>query len=37
VSNLVPVILGNIVGGGLLVGLVYHFVYQRLRTVDLGE
>ncbi len=27
VSNLVPVILGNIVGGGVLVGLVYWFVY----------
>ena len=25
--NLVPVILGNIVGGGVLVGLVYWFVY----------
>jgi formate/nitrite transporter len=36
-GNLAPVILGNIVGGGVLVGLVYHFVYQRLRTVDLGE
>jgi formate/nitrite transporter FocA (FNT family) len=28
-TNLVAVILGNIVGGGVLVGLVYHFVYQR--------
>lgn len=28
-TNLVAVILGNVVGGGLLVGLVYHFVYQR--------
>ena len=27
--NLVPVTLGNIVGGGLLVGLVYWFVYLR--------
>ncbi len=27
VNNLVPVILGNIVGGGVLVGLVYWFVY----------
>jgi len=29
VANLVPVTLGNIVGGGLLVGLVYWFVYLR--------
>ena len=28
-KNLVPVTLGNIVGGGLLVGLVYWFVYTR--------
>ena len=27
VANLVPVILGNVVGGGVLVGLVYWFVY----------
>ncbi|MDE0047762.1 MAG: formate/nitrite transporter family protein [bacterium] len=27
IDNLVPVILGNIVGGGVLVGLVYWFVY----------
>ncbi len=27
ISNLVPVILGNVVGGGVLVGLVYWFVY----------
>lgn len=29
VNNLVPVTLGNIVGGGVLVGLVYWFVYLR--------
>ena len=29
IGNLVPVTLGNIVGGGLLVGLVYWFVYLR--------
>lgn len=29
VNNLLPVTLGNIVGGGLLVGLVYWFVYLR--------
>ena len=28
-SNLVPVILGNIVGGSILVGLVYHLIYRR--------
>lgn len=29
IGNLVPVILGNIVGGGVLVGLVYYLVYLR--------
>ncbi len=33
VDNLVPVTLGNIVGGALLVGLVYWFVYLRQRPV----
>jgi formate/nitrite transporter len=28
--NLVPVLLGNIVGGSMLVGLVYHLIYQRM-------
>jgi len=28
-KNLVPVILGNLVGGGVLVGLVYHVIYRR--------
>jgi formate/nitrite transporter len=28
-SNLVPVILGNIIGGSVLVGLVYHVIYRR--------
>lgn len=27
--NLVPVLLGNIVGGSVLVGLVYHVIYRR--------
>jgi formate/nitrite transporter FocA (FNT family) len=27
--NLIPVTLGNIVGGGLFVGLIYWFVYVR--------
>jgi len=29
IHNLVPVILGNIVGGSVLVGLVYHVIYRR--------
>ena len=29
VSNLIPVILGNIIGGSVLVGLVYHVIYRR--------
>lgn len=28
-SNLVPVTLGNIVGGGVMVALVYYFVYRQ--------
>lgn len=32
VNNLLPVTLGNIVGGGILVGLVYWFVYLRTKT-----
>ena len=28
--NLVPVLLGNIVGGSMFVGLVYHLIYQRI-------
>lgn len=28
-GNLIPVILGNIVGGSVLVGLVYHVIYRR--------
>jgi len=31
IANLIPVTLGNIVGGGVLVGLVYWFVYLRPR------
>jgi formate/nitrite transporter len=34
VGNLVPVTIGNIVGGALLVGLVYWFVYLRARSGD---
>jgi formate transporter len=29
VDNLVPVTIGNVIGGALLVGLVYAFVYRR--------
>jgi formate/nitrite transporter FocA (FNT family) len=29
VGNLVPVTIGNIIGGGVLVGVVYWFVYLR--------
>jgi len=28
-SNLAPVLLGNLIGGSVLVGLVYHLIYQR--------
>lgn len=28
-KNLVPVTIGNIIGGGILVGIVYWFVYRR--------
>jgi formate/nitrite transporter FocA (FNT family) len=28
-QSLIPVILGNLIGGSVLVGLVYHFIYGR--------
>jgi len=28
-SNIVPVILGNIIGSSVLVELVYHVIYRR--------
>ena len=31
--NLVPVTLGNLVGGSVLVGLVYHTIYRRRELV----
>ena len=31
-SSLIPVTLGNVVGGGVLVGGVYWFVYLRPRA-----
>jgi formate transporter len=33
-DNLLPVTIGNVIGGGLLVGAVYWFVYLRRRTRD---
>ena len=32
VANLVPVTIGNVIGGGVLVGAVYWFVYLRKRA-----
>ena len=32
IANLLPVTLGNIVGGALMVGVVYWFVYLRGRS-----
>jgi len=37
VGNLLPVTLGNIVGGSLLVGIVYWFIYLRPSTVEEKE
>jgi len=34
VRNLLPVSLGNIIGGGLLVGIIYWFVYLRRTAVE---
>ena len=36
-SNLVPVTIGNVIGGGLMVGAVYWFVYLRPRVRDDGR
>ena len=33
-DNLLPVTIGNVIGGGLLVGAVYWFVYLRRRADD---
>ena len=33
-GNLVPVILGNIIGGSVLVALVYHVIYRRASGQD---
>lgn len=32
IDNLIPVAIGNIIGGAVLVGLVYWFVYLRGHT-----
>ena len=29
IDNLIPATLGNIVGGGLMVGMTYWYVYQK--------
>ncbi|KKC99736.1 formate/nitrite transporter family protein [Photobacterium halotolerans] len=34
ISNLIPVILGNLVGGSVLVGLVYYVIYLRKPASD---
>ncbi len=34
VENLLPVTIGNIIGGSLLVGLVYWFIYLRVAPAD---
>mgnify|MGYP001553425468 CR=1 FL=1 len=33
-DNLLPVTLGNIIGGAVLVGIVYWFVYLRVQKTD---
>jgi len=32
VANLLPVTIGNIIGGAIMVGLVYWFIYSRKTT-----
>jgi len=32
--NMIPVILGNMVGGSVLVGLVYYVIYLRKNPED---
>ncbi len=34
VDNLLPVTIGNIIGGAIMVGAVYWFVYLRRRPVS---
>jgi len=33
-NNLLPVILGNLLGGSVFVGLVYHIIYRRPGSVE---
>ncbi|MBB5348541.1 formate/nitrite transporter family protein [Desulfoprunum benzoelyticum] len=33
-SNIVPVILGNLIGGSVIVALVYHVIYRRVPSGD---
>jgi formate/nitrite transporter FocA (FNT family) len=30
-SNLIPVVMGNLIGGSMLVGFVYYIIYLRAR------
>lgn len=30
--NLLPVTIGNVIGGALMVGIIYWLVYRRCRT-----
>jgi formate/nitrite transporter FocA (FNT family) len=34
-SNLIPVILGNLIGGSVFVGFVYYIIYLRNRHKEL--
>jgi formate/nitrite transporter FocA (FNT family) len=36
-ANLIPVTLGNIVGGGIFVGALYWFVYMRKSPAALKQ
>jgi formate transporter len=36
-SNPIPVLLGKIIGGSMLVGLVYHLIYHRILSKNLIE
>ena len=31
IHNLIPVTIGNVIGGGVFVGIIYWFVYLRRR------
>ena len=37
VANLVPVTIGNVIGGAVMVGIVYWFVYLRGRRSGSGR